>query len=199
MRRLSDISIDSRASSEISPETSSAARAAARGAPPRSEGLGSMNEALTKWTTVTQRGLTGHRSDTSPSIRRRAKSRTRMKSRLFPNDAVATAGLTSQGMRSAVMSAPLALPAAAAVPAAQSAAHASSSSSTTSTIKTSNDKRDTGMKVSGGGDGRGGGRGIGRHDVVSGGTDAKAAALTAARAAELAKFYATAATTAAMP
>ena len=197
LRHLSDISIDSRASSEISPETSSAARAAARGDPPRSEGLGSMNEALTKWTTVTQRGLTGHRSDTSPSIRRRAKSRTRLKSRLFPNDAVATAGLTSPGMRSV----PLALPAAAAVPAAQLAAQASSSSSTTSTIKTSNDKRDTGMiqKVSGGGDGRGGGRGIGRHDVVSGGTDAKAAALTAARAAEMAKFYATAATTAAMP
>ena len=55
------------------------------------------------------------------------------------------------------------------------------------------------QKVSGGGDGRGGGRGIGRHDVVSGGTDAKAAALTAARAAEMAKFYATVATTAAMP
>ena len=91
LRHLSDISIDSRASPEISPETSSAARAAARGDPPRSEGLGSMNEALTKWTTITQRGLTGHRSNTSPSIRRRAKSRTRMKSRLFPNDAVATA------------------------------------------------------------------------------------------------------------
>ena len=224
LRHLSDISIDSRASSEISPEisseispeTSSAARAAARGDPPRSEGLGSRvisrvnisrsseglgskNEALTKCTTVTQRGLTGHRSDTSPSIRRRAKSRTRLKSRLFPNDAVATAGLTSPGMRSV----PLALPAAAAVPAAQLAAQASSSSSTTSTIKTSNDKRDTGMKVSGGGDGRGGGRGMGRHDVkhdvVSGGTDAKAAALTAARAAEMAKFYATVATTAAMP
>jgi hypothetical protein len=98
----------------------------------------------------------------------------------------ATAGLSSPvirsavpGMRSAVpgtmRSAPLALanalPAAAAVPAAQ----ATSASSTTSTIKNSNDKKDVIQKVS---------------------ADAKpkAAALTAARGAEMTKFYATAAT-----
>ena len=179
LRHLSDISIDSRASPEMSPESSPAARAAAG---------------------------TGHRSDTSPTrIRRRAKSRTRLTSRLFPNDLVerdltnrlfpndaaanmtaATAGLSSPvirsavpGMRSAVpgtmRSAPLALanalPAAAAVPAAQ----ATSASSTTSTIKNSNDKKDVIQKVS---------------------ADAKpkAAALTAARGAEMTKFYATAAT-----
>jgi len=182
LRHLSDISIDSRASPEMSPESSPAARAAAG---------------------------TGHRSDTSPTrIRRRAKSRTRLTSRLFPNegsshqgsshqvtnrlfpnDAAAnmtapTAGLSSPVMRSAVpgmrsavpgtmRSAPLALanalPAAAAVPAAQ----ATSASSTTSTIKNSNDKKDVIQKVS---------------------ADAKAAALTAARGAEMTKFYATAAT-----
>ena len=159
LRHLSDISIDSRASPEMSPESSPAARA------------------------VTG---TGHRSDTSPSIRRRAKSRTRLTTnRLFPNDAAAnmtapTTGLSSPVMRSAVpgmwsavpgtmRSAPLALsnalPAAAAVPAAQ----ATSASSITSTIKTSNVIK----KVS---------------------ADAKAAALTAARGAEMTKFYATAAT-----
>jgi hypothetical protein len=189
LRYLSDISSDSSASHEMSPESSPAARA------------------------VTG---TGHRSDTSPTrIRRRAKSRTRLTNltnrlfpnegsshqgsshqvtnRLFPNDAAAnnmtaaTAGLSSPvmmsavpGMRSAapgmwsaapgtMRSAPLALsnalPAAAAVPAAQ----ATSASSTTSTIKTSNVIK----KVS---------------------ADAKAAALTAARGAEMTKFYATAAT-----
>lgn len=55
---------------------------------------------------------------------------------------------------------------------------ASSASSTTSKIKNSNDKKDVIQKVS---------------------ADAKAAALTAARGAEMTKFYATAVTTAAMP
>jgi hypothetical protein len=153
LRHLSDISIDSRASPEMSPESSPAARA------------------------VTG---TGHRSDTSPTrIRRRAKLRARLTNltnrlfpnegsshqgsshqvtnRLFPNDAAAnmtaaTAGLSSPVRRSAVpgswsaapgmRSAPLALsnalPAAAAGPAAQ----ATPASSTPSTIKNSNDKKD---------------------------------------------------------
>jgi len=72
-------------------------------------------------------------------------------------------------MRSAPLALSNALPAAAAVPAAQ----ATSASSTTSTIKNSNDKKDVIQKVS---------------------ADAKAAALTAARGAEMTKFYATAAT-----
>ena len=172
LRHLSDISIDSRASPEMSPESSPAARA------------------------VTG---TGHRSDTSPTrIRRRTKSRTRLTNRLFPNDAAAnmtaaTAGLSSPVMRSAVpgmwsavpgtmRSAPLALanalPAAAAVPAAQ----ATSASSTTSTIKNSNDKKDV---IQNSND---------KKVIQKVSADAKAAALTAARGAEMTKFYATAAT-----
>jgi len=81
-------------------------------------------------------------------------------------------------MRSAPLALANALPAAAAVPAAQ----ATSASSTTSTIKNSNDKKDV---IQNSND---------KKVIQKVSADAKAAALTAARGAEMTKFYATAAT-----